>query len=761
MPLTAAIIGIGGIAKLHALSLKSLGIDLIACCCRTPEKGHAFSAEFGGHYYQSAEALLASCKPDFAIITTPSGSHLEPALACFAHGVHVLCEKPLEVSVERADAMIVAAEEAGVLLGGIFQGRFAPAFQALRAAVCAGHFGELSVLSAQVPWWRDDSYYAPSRWQGTHALDGGGAFINQAIHSLDLLQWLGAAASAGNEVVEVSARTAARGHELPGFEVEDTGVAWLKFSDGTLGTALAATSLYPGSDRRILIGGRDGSVEVEGDTAVHWSFRSSAAPLAPMAGSDAPQPGGASDPLALSNSNFQRNIAAFVEAIERQRAGDSGRFELSGREARRAVALVCAIYQSAAKAGAPVRPAPQPPLGRVGKSQPLPPVLAPSVTPLIQAAGSLVGREVIRWGILGCGAVTEMKSGPGFQRADGSSLTAVMRRDTRKAADYAARHGVPHWYDDVSALLSDPDVDAVYVATPPGSHLELARLVAAAGKPCYMEKPMARSYEESAAMATVFAERGLPLFVAYYRRAYPRIQRLRSLLYEESAIGDVTSVCYRFRKCPPPPDCAAVWRTDAELSGGGLFVDVGSHALDLLDFVFGPLCNLNGTARRGHARTSKLGDGDRSDAPTAAGVETRVAASFGWESGAVGTATWDFEAAFEVDDLEIEGTRGCIRLPGLMNGTEICIQRSVAEGMEECVETLPPPPTVQQPLIATVIAALRARDPSLCPSSAASALRTAAAMDTILEGFYSGRGGRFWDRPSTWQALGSSPAHPP
>jgi len=157
---------------------------------------------------------------------------------------------------------------------------------------------------------------------------------------------------------------------------------------------------------------------------------------------------------------------------------------------------------------------------------------------------SLVGRDVIRWGIIGCGDVTEVKSGPGFRKATGSQLVAVMRRNGALAADYAKRHGVPRWYDDARALAQDPEVDAIYVASTPGAHLENALVVAAAGKPCYMEKPMARHTPECDAMIAAFAQANQKLFVAYYRRAMPRFLKVKELA-TGGAIGRLTGVSYR------------------------------------------------------------------------------------------------------------------------------------------------------------------------------------------------------------------------
>ena len=189
----------------------------------------------------------------------------------------------------------------------------------------------------------------------------------------------------------------------------------------------------------------------------------------------------------------------------------------------------------------------------------------------------------IRWGIIGCGAVTEVKSGPGLQKAERSRLVAVMRRNASLAEDYARRHGVPRWYSDARDLLADPEVDAVYVATPPSTHREYARLAAAAGKPVYVEKPMARTHAECLEMIAACREAGVALYVAYYRRAQPRFLKVRDLL-AAGAIGAPRSVTVTLHQPPPAPVARPEdlpWRVRPEISGGGLFVDLGSHTLDL------------------------------------------------------------------------------------------------------------------------------------------------------------------------------------
>ena len=252
------------------------------------------------------------------------------------------------------------------------------------------------------------------------------------------------------------------------------------------------------------------------------------------------------------------------------------------------------------------------------------------------------GRTTVRWGIIGCGDVTEVKSGPGFQKAAGSALVAVMRRRGDLAADYARRHGVPRWYDDARALIADPEVDAVYVATPPETHLEYALQVAAAGKPAYVEKPMARHAPECDRMVAAFAAARLPLYVAYYRRRLPRFLTARELI-TSGALGRVTSVRYHFSAPRHTDKNDGGWRVNAAVSGGGHFVDIGSHAVDLLDFFFGPLTAVSGVA-------GNHGGGGR--------VEDTVAMSFLAGDGVPGAATWNFASAEREDTFLITGTAG-------------------------------------------------------------------------------------------------------
>jgi 1,5-anhydro-D-fructose reductase (1,5-anhydro-D-mannitol-forming) len=337
--------------------------------------------------------------------------------------------------------------------------------------------------------------------------------------------------------------------------------------------------------------------------------------------------------------------------------------------------------------------------------------------------------KVIRWGILGCGDVTEVKSGPGFQKARGSKLVAVMRRNGALAADYAKRHGVPRWYDDAKALVNDPEVDAVYVATPPGAHLDGALLVASAGKPCYMEKPMARHTAECDAMIAALAQAKQKLFVAYYRRAMPRFLKVKELLDGE-AIGSLTGITYRLATSTPAnadPEKNA-WRVSAENAGGGLLLDVGSHLLDFLDFCVGPLENVQGGAAR---------------LATTAEVEDAVAMSFCTERGVPGVASWNFSSQVKEDRLEFFGTKGRVSLV-VFDDTPVRLE--TARGPEEFA--IANPPHVAQPLIQTIVDELLGR--GTCPSTGESARRTQLVMDRVLSDYYGGREDKFWLRPTTW-----------
>lgn len=321
--------------------------------------------------------------------------------------------------------------------------------------------------------------------------------------------------------------------------------------------------------------------------------------------------------------------------------------------------------------------------------------------------------RTIRWGIIGCGNVTEVKSGPGFQQAENSQLVAVMRRDGEKARDYAERHGVPRWYDDAQQLIDDPEVDAVSIATPPSTHAEYTIRVAQAGKPVYVEKPMARTAEECRQMIAACRDAGVPLFVAYYRRALPRFLKAKELL-DGGAIGAVRFVNITLYHAAGVYDPANLpWRVIPDIAGAGLFLDLAAHTLDALDFLLGPVAEAKGMAVN-QAGLYPAEDG--------------VAAVLTYECGALGTGVWSFTSYNEqgVDLIEIVGDRGKLRFSTF--GTE-AIELHTRDGMT--AHPAPTPPHIQQPLIQTIVNALNGGPP--CPSTGDTALRTNEVMDAILE----------------------------
>ncbi|MFB6140401.1 MAG: Gfo/Idh/MocA family protein [Halosimplex sp.] len=360
-----AIAGIGAVAAMHAESLADIeGAELVAGSCRTEARGREFADEYGCAWYGDTGAMLDGEDVDVLSICTPSGAHLEPALAAADRGIDVLCEKPLEITTDRIDEMVAAADEAGIRLGGIFNQRFNPVVRQLHEAASEGRFDGLSVANAYVPWWRDDDYY-DGAWQGTRELDGGGALMNQSIHGIDAIQWLASAAGAGgdgnsgdgdgsdggNPVEEVFAYTARRAHDDDIMEVEDSAVAVLRYRDGTLGQILGATSMYPGSLKRIQLAGRGGTAEIMEDELVTWQFREECDDDEDVRAEfgETESGGGAADPMSIDYANHRRNIEAFLEA---RWTGEP--YMLDASEARKAVEIIEAIYESAER-GEPVR----------------------------------------------------------------------------------------------------------------------------------------------------------------------------------------------------------------------------------------------------------------------------------------------------------------------------------------------------------------------------------------------------------------------
>jgi len=319
--------------------------------------------------------------------------------------------------------------------------------------------------------------------------------------------------------------------------------------------------------------------------------------------------------------------------------------------------------------------------------------------------------KIIRWGIIGCGNVTEVKSGPAFQKAEGSQLIAVMRRNGELAIDYAIRHNVPKWYDDAELLIKDPEVDAVYIATPPLTHKEYTLKAARAGKPVYVEKPMAVSYKECVEMTEECEKLNVPLFVAYYRRALPRFLKIQELI-DEKAIGDVRAVNIRFFQKPSQTDLNKTynWRVDPAVSGAGYFFDLASHTLDLFQYYFGPIIKAEGSA----SNLTKLYE-----------AEDTVSAEFVFENEVPGNGLWCFCAGENLDRCEIIGSDGKIVF-STFGDLPVVVKRG--NEIEEL--NIPHPEHIQQPMIQLVTNELLGF--GKCPSTGSTGMQTSWVMDKIL-----------------------------
>jgi len=326
--------------------------------------------------------------------------------------------------------------------------------------------------------------------------------------------------------------------------------------------------------------------------------------------------------------------------------------------------------------------------------------------------------QQLRWGIIGCGNVTEVKSGPAYQQTPGFVLQAVMRRDAAKAADYASRHQVPCWYSDADELINDPQIDAIYIATPPDSHLYYALKVAAAGKICCVEKPMALSSAECQQMIDAFAKRELPLFVAYYRRSLPRFLQVKQWL-DHGEIGTVRHVQWNFSRAPNPLDLAGQpnWRTDPLQAGGGYFVDLASHGLDLLMYLLGDIRQVQGQA------LNQQGLYAAEDAVTACWQHAPQA------NGAIATGAgyWHFGTDGRRDSVEIIGSQGHIRFSVFQEEPVTLVNQTGTYTLQ-----IANPPHIQQYHVENIKAHLAGERQH--PATGNTAWRATAVMEQILRG---------------------------
>ena len=321
----------------------------------------------------------------------------------------------------------------------------------------------------------------------------------------------------------------------------------------------------------------------------------------------------------------------------------------------------------------------------------------------------------INWGFIGCGEVTEKKSGPAFNEVEGSQVVAVMSRSENKARSYAERHHVRKWYTDASELIEDPDVNAVYIATPPSSHATFAIMAMRAGKPCYIEKPLAASYNDCIRINRISEQTGVPCFVAYYRRYLPYFQKVKEII-ESGTIGNVVNVQVRFSVPPRDLDFQSgkemPWRLQPDIAGGGYFYDLAPHQIDLLQNLFGVITRAHGyPANRAHLYQA----------------EDTLSACFFFESGIPGSGSWCFvghESAKE-DCIEIIGEKGTLSFSVY---TYNPIKLITTEGAVSI--TVPNPPYVQLPIIKSVIEDLQGV--GVCKCRSVSATPVNWVMDRIL-----------------------------
>lgn len=324
---------------------------------------------------------------------------------------------------------------------------------------------------------------------------------------------------------------------------------------------------------------------------------------------------------------------------------------------------------------------------------------------------------MINWGIIGCGNVTELKSGPAFNKVPGSRIAAVMRRNRDLAEDYARRHHVPKFYTDANDLINDDDVNAVYIATPPGSHAEYAIKVLRAGKPVYIEKPMALNHEECTAINETSEKYGVPVFVAYYRRTLPGFLKIKSLI-DSGEIGKPRFANFQIYNYPSEAEKAGrlPWRVIPEISGAGHFFDLGSHQLDYLDFLFGPVIKVSSLAVNQANNYS---------------AEDFVSAQFLFRDNIIGTGIWSFSVSPEGnrDYFEIAGEKGIIKTSTFTWEPIVLVN---GNGRREFQHERPE--NIQLHLIEQIVSSLSGKGEVV--STGISAARTSWVMDQVIKEYY-------------------------
>jgi predicted dehydrogenase len=340
------VVGAGMIGAYHAEAIRQLpNAKLVGVCDTVPGLAAKFGEKLGCPGADNLEQFLSRSDLDVITIATPSGSHADIAIAAARHGKHCIVEKPLDITLQKIDATIEAHAKAGTALGSVFNYRFMPTAKLFKKAVDEGRFGRLTFGMAYGPWWRDQAYYDKGGWRGTWNMDGGGALMNQGIHTIDLLQWL------MGPVRQVAAFTKCLAHER--IEVEDTGAATLEFENGALGTIACTTSMWPGHFRIVEVSGTNGTVAMADQEFFFWQFRDETPADAEVREKYLKFPAvsvGASNPSAgLTADGHRDNFAEFLKALDEKRPP-----AIDGHTARKAVQIILAVYESAKQGGRPV-----------------------------------------------------------------------------------------------------------------------------------------------------------------------------------------------------------------------------------------------------------------------------------------------------------------------------------------------------------------------------------------------------------------------
>ena len=339
--------------------------------------------------------------------------------------------------------------------------------------------------------------------------------------------------------------------------------------------------------------------------------------------------------------------------------------------------------------------------------------------------------KMIRWGFLGCGKVVQKKSGEAFRTVPNSTISVIMRRDLDAAKESAIRFGAPQWCDSIEELLSK-DIDAVYIATPPGLHYEQAMKCLAAGKAVYLEKPFARNYTEAKALTEAFEEKGVPLYVGHYRRALPRFLKLRQML-QDQVIGEVRSIDFYLNRIFSPKEAQNTWLYNPVLSGGGKYFDIAPHTVDIINFLFGNIKEVESCVEN-------LGVG--------CPLENIVEMKFITEKGVLGKAIFNCVADTKSDRMHVVGTEGTMEF-SVHGKTDVIVKDK--EGNVVDSFDLPDPEAVEESMVRSVVEDLLGI--SNCESKAKEVVVTYQIIDQVLDTYYGGRSDDFWNHQERYGTI--------